>query len=52
MHYLSKSKLISGWQCGKRLWLEKNQPELLEYSDATKMAFAVGNRVGEAAAGG
>ncbi len=46
---LSKSKLISGWQCEKRLWLEKNGAEKLEHSAATKMAFAVGHQVGEAA---
>jgi CRISPR/Cas system-associated exonuclease Cas4 (RecB family) len=46
---LSKSKLISGWQCGKRLWLEKYVPELLEYSPSTEAAFAVGHRVGETA---
>jgi uncharacterized protein DUF2779 len=47
--YLSKSKLISGWQCGKRLWLEKNVPDLLEYSAATEAVFAVGHQVGDAA---
>jgi hypothetical protein len=46
---LSKSKLISGWQCGKRLWLEKNAPEHLQYSDATEVAFQVGHRVGDVA---
>ncbi len=49
IHYLSKSKLISGWQCGKRLWLEKNQPDLLVFSAATEAAFAVGHQVGDAA---
>ena len=48
-HYLSKSKLISGWQCGKRLWLEKNAPEKLEHSASTEASFAVGHQVGEAA---
>jgi hypothetical protein len=43
---LSKSKLISGWQCGKRLWLEKYQPELVEHSAATEAMFAVGHEVG------
>ena len=47
--HLSKSRLISGWQCGKRLWLEKYAPELLEYSSATQAAFAVGHQVGAAA---
>ncbi len=48
-HYLSKSKLISGWQCGKRLWLEKKAPELLKFSASTEAVFAIGHKVGEAA---
>ncbi len=48
-HYLSKSKLISGWQCGKRLWLEKKSPELIVHSASTEAAFAVGHQVGDAA---
>jgi hypothetical protein len=27
MHHLSKSRLISAWQCAKRLWLEINDPD-------------------------
>ncbi|MDG2461546.1 MAG: hypothetical protein P8M73_11755 [Luminiphilus sp.] len=38
--YLSKSKLISGWQCEKRLWLEKHKPELVEISPSTQAAIA------------
>ncbi len=49
MHYLSKSKLISGWQCAKRLWLEKNGSEKQVHSAATEIAFAVGHQVGDAA---
>jgi hypothetical protein len=49
MHYLSKSKLISGRQCSKRLWLEKYRPDEKEFSASTEAAFAVGHRVGEAA---
>jgi hypothetical protein len=48
-HYLSKSKLISGWQCGKRLWLEKNAPDEKEFSASTEAAFAVGHQAGAAA---
>ncbi len=48
-HFLSKSKLISGWQCGKRLWLEKKTPELLKFSASTEAVFAIGHKVGEAA---
>lgn len=47
--YLSKSKLISGWQCGKRLWLEKYTPELAEISAATESAFSAGHLVGDIA---
>jgi hypothetical protein len=49
MHYLSKSKLISGWQCGKRLWLEKYQPDAAIISARTQAAFATGNQVGAVA---
>ena len=44
--YLSKSRLISAWQCPKRLHLEKHHPELGETSASTQALFAVGNEVG------
>ena len=44
--YLSKSKLISAWQCPKRLHLEKHHPELGEISANTESLFATGNKVG------
>ncbi|HNP36216.1 MAG TPA: DUF2779 domain-containing protein [Woeseiaceae bacterium] len=44
--YLSKSRLISAWQCPKRLHLEKHNPELGETSSATEALFATGNQVG------
>jgi len=47
--YLSKSKLVSAWQCPKRLHLEKHHPELGETSSSTEALFAVGNQVGEIA---
>lgn len=47
--YLSKSKLMSGLQCAKRLWLEINHPELLKISAATERSFTVGHAVGHAA---
>lgn len=47
--YLSKSKLLSGAQCAKRLYLEINRPELSEVSTATEQRFDVGHRVGEVA---
>jgi len=45
--YLSKSRLISAWQCLKRLHLEKHHPELGEVSANTESLFATGHRVGE-----
>ena len=44
---LSKSKLISAWQCSKRLHLEKHYPELGDISTQTESLFATGHRVGE-----
>ncbi len=47
--YLSKSKLISAWQCKKKLYLEVHHPELVETTSMTGSLFATGNRVGELA---
>ena len=47
--YLSKSKLMSGHQCAKRLWLEVHEPDELEHSAATERNFAIGHAVGEVA---
>ncbi len=44
--YLSKSKLISAWQCPKRLYLEKFHPDLAEITDSMEAAFATGHEVG------
>lgn len=44
---LSKSKIISGLQCEKRLYLEIHQPDLREDSDQTEALFSMGHRVGE-----
>ena len=44
--YLSKSKLISSWQCPKKLHLEIHQPELAETSTMTESMFVTGNQVG------
>ncbi len=44
--FLSKSRLISAWQCARRLHLEKHHPELGETSSSTEALFAVGNQVG------
>ncbi|MBM4288350.1 MAG: DUF2779 domain-containing protein [Deltaproteobacteria bacterium] len=47
--YLSKSKILSGLQCPKRLYLEVHNPELAEESDDQQKAFNYGNQVGEVA---
>ena len=45
---LSKSKMISGLQCPRRLWLEIHQPESAEaYSEGTERRFNAGHRVNE-----
>ncbi len=46
---LSKSKLISAWQCPKRLHLGKHHPELGRISARTEALWATGHRVGEVA---
>ena len=40
--YLSKSKLISAWQCQKKLYLEINHPELAHVSAMTESLFTTG----------
>jgi predicted RecB family nuclease len=47
--FLSKSRLISAWQCPKRLYLEKHHPELGEISSQTEALFATGHAVGAVA---
>ena len=49
IYRLSKSKIISGLQCPKRLYLEIHQPALREDSAQTEALFAMGHRVGEIA---
>lgn len=44
--YLSKSRLISAWQCRKKLYLEIHNPDLGEVSAGTESLFATGHRVG------
>jgi hypothetical protein len=46
---LSKSKLISGWQCARRLWLDVYEPDLADYGADAEQKFATGHEVGEAA---
>lgn len=49
MRHLSKTRLLSGWQCAKRLWLEINKPDEKVVSAQTEAAFATGHEVGAAA---
>ncbi|MDH3304957.1 MAG: DUF2779 domain-containing protein [Gammaproteobacteria bacterium] len=44
--YLSKSRIISAWQCPKKLYLEKHHPELGEISARMESLFATGREVG------
>jgi len=43
---LSKSKLLSAWQCPRKLHLEIHRPELAEIDPATEALFATGHQVG------
>jgi hypothetical protein len=50
MHpYLSKSRLISAWQCPKKLHLEKHHKELGVITPQMESAFAGGHQVGDIA---
>lgn len=42
-HGLSKSKIISGLQCLKRLWLKVHRPELAKYSEKAALFLQAGN---------
>jgi Domain of unknown function(DUF2779) len=46
---LSKSRIIIGLQCVKRLWLAVHRPELAQVSAQTERLWASGHRVGEVA---
>jgi len=46
---LSKSKIMAGIQCPKRLYLETHHPELAEKSADKEALFEVGHQVGELA---
>ena len=43
---LSKSRVMAGLQCHKRLWLETYQRELIQYGAASNAAFAQGDAFG------
>ena len=48
-HYLSKSKIMAGRQCEKRLWLEVYRSHLIEYGSDVEQRFAVGEDVTDVA---
>lgn len=45
-HQLSKTRMLSGWQCAKRLWLDAHEPGEAVVSRETLRAFAKGHKVG------
>jgi len=47
--YLSKTKILSGIQCPKRLYFEIRKPELLNDAPRPEFLFYIGNKVGEMA---
>jgi hypothetical protein len=47
--YLSKSRIQSGRQCHKRLWLELHQPDAADVSDIAQSHFDEGDCFGELA---
>jgi hypothetical protein len=46
---LSKSKIMSSLQCLKRIHLEVNRKDLIQFSRQTEAAFALGHEVGDMA---
>ncbi len=46
---LSKSKIMSGLQCQKRLWLEAHKPELRVVNDGVQRRFSIGHEVNDIA---
>ena len=48
---LSKSKIIAGLQCPKRLWLQVHRPDLLKESEQTQQSYDNGNQLGRIAQG-
>lgn len=47
--YLSKSRIMAGLQCQKRLWLEVHRPDLIEYDPGVEQRLAVGEDVNDVA---
>lgn len=48
-HRLSKSRILAGLQCPKRLYLQVHHPELLVEDPGAERRFAIGHQVGEIA---
>jgi hypothetical protein len=48
-YHLTKSRILAGWQCPRRLWLEAKEPELGTLSRDTLRALTKGHEVGVAA---
>jgi len=42
---LSKSRVMAGWQCHRRLWLEVNRPDLRRYDSQTLRRLAQGRQL-------
>lgn len=49
MRHPSKSRVLAGWQCRKRLWLEAHEPGHARFSAQTERAFRTGHEVGDLA---
>jgi hypothetical protein len=48
-HYLTKSRVLSGHRCQKRLWLQTFKPELAEESAPSQLTVAAGIELGKLA---
>lgn len=46
---LSKSRILDGLQCPKRLFLHVHHPEVAEFEPSAAHRFQIGHKVGEAA---
>lgn len=47
--FLSKSRIMAGLQCAKRLWLEVHRPDLIEYDLGVEQRLSVGEDVNDVA---
>lgn len=48
-HRLSKSRILAGLQCPKRLYLQVHHPELAQDSASAKQSFSMGHQLGAVA---